>query len=99
LANANPAPPASDTGDLETILEVCHRSLRILTGVMIGAFVLIILCTTISTGPAVQVVGRGLYFVILLSAVASLVIWITRLRTERKMGRSSDVAAQVLKKL
>jgi len=74
-------------------LEFCQRILRALTGVMIGAFGLIVLLTTISTGPFAQVAGRGLYFLILTCAAASLGTWLTRLRAERRAGRRSHAVA------
>ena len=75
---------AATTSDLGAIYQVSRRVLRFLTGVMIVAFVLIVVLTTISTGPFVQVVARGLYFLILAVPVASLLTWILRLCAEMR---------------
>lgn len=76
-AEARPRDPAA-------LYEVSHRVLRFLTGVMIVAFLLIVVLTTISTGPFVQVTARGLYFLILAVPVASLLTWILRLWADRR---------------
>ncbi len=77
-------PPTASVPDLNAIYEVSHRVLRYLTGVMIVAFILIVVLTSISTGPFVQVVARGLYFLILAVPLASLLTWILRLWAERR---------------
>ena len=84
---SSPAPPVRQ--DLERLgaqIHLCQRLLHVLTGVMIGAFVLILLATTISTGAFVQVAGRGLYFVILAGAGLSVVTWGTRVWLEKRGG-------------
>jgi len=53
--------------------------------------------TTFSVGEPVQIIGRGLYFIILASVVVSLVVWAVRVRFEREMGKNTHVAAEVLK--
>lgn len=84
-----------DTGrDPTATLESCQRILRALTGVMIGAFGLIVLLTTVSTGPFAQVAGRGLYFAILTCAAVSLGAWLARLRAERRAGRRRHTLAE-----
>ncbi|MEE2658315.1 MAG: hypothetical protein VX733_07415 [Candidatus Latescibacterota bacterium] len=79
-------------------IDLCQRSLRSLSGVMIGAFVLIILLTTISHGDFVQVAARSLYFLILASVLTSLGAWIIRVLLEKKVGKEVKVSAEVLKK-
>ena len=77
---------APEVRDLKALYQVSHRILRYLTGVMIAAFILIVVLTTISTGPFVQVVARGLYFLILAVPVASRLTWILRIWAERAAG-------------
>jgi hypothetical protein len=84
---------------LEELVARCHRVLHALTGVMIGAFVLIVLFTTFSTGVFVQVVGRGLYFLILAAAVLSLGAWLLRVHSERRLGRAGVSAGGVARSL
>ncbi|MCY3737915.1 MAG: hypothetical protein OXG13_16005 [Gemmatimonadaceae bacterium] len=79
-AEARPRDPAA-------LYEASHRVLRFLTGVMIVAFLLIVVLTTVSTGPFVQIAARGLYFLILAVPVASLLTWILRLWAERRAPR------------
>jgi len=66
-------------------IALCHRILRYATGAILGAFVLIIATTTISTGPAVRFIAQTLYYVILLAAIASLAVWGLRVRMEKRM--------------
>ena len=80
------------------IITVCQRVLHALTGVMIGAFVLIVLFTTFSSGPFVQVTGRGLYFLILASAATSLATWIVRVRLEKRMGNETHAVSDLLRR-
>lgn len=81
------------------IINLCQRVLHALTGVMIGAFALIVMFTTFSSGPFVQVTGRGLYFLILASAVSSLATWIVRVRMEKRMGKETHAVADAFKRL
>lgn len=87
------APPA-----VPTAIGICQRVLRALTGVMIAAFVLIILLTTASTGPVAQVAGRSLYYVILAAAAVSLAAWAVRVRLERKAAKKADVATEAVRR-
>ncbi|MFH1570985.1 MAG: hypothetical protein ABIL09_23530 [Gemmatimonadota bacterium] len=73
--------PAPEAG-----LLLCHRVMRGTTAAILGAFLLIIALTTFSTGGFVQVVGKGLYYLILLAAATSLVTWIVRVRLEKRAG-------------
>jgi hypothetical protein len=91
--------PAPDPIDHSESIATCQRILRSLTGVMIGAFVSIVVLTTISVGDFVQFVGRGLYYAILASAVISLAVWAFRVRLERQMGKNTAIGAEVLKGL
>jgi ABC-type uncharacterized transport system permease subunit len=49
--------------------------------------------TTVSTGSFVQVVGKGLYFVVVVAAVTSLAIWTVRVRFQKRLGRGDLQAA------
>ena len=68
-------------------IQSCQRVLRLMTGVILGAFALIILMTTLSTGEVVQTSGRLLYYLIVLAALCSLGVWLYRLRTEKRLGQ------------
>lgn len=76
----------------------CQRILRILTVAIMGSFLLIIVLTTASTGVLVQVTAKGLYHLILLSALASLATWTLRVRLERKMSQGGGASAEKLKR-
>ena len=84
MGRQKPKAPADPGRDVEALYYISHRVLRYLTGVMIAAFVLIVVLTTISTGAFVQVVARGLYFLILSVPFASLLTWILRLWARRR---------------
>ncbi len=88
-----------ERGHMMGTIHICQRVLHGLTGVMIGAFALIVLFTTISSGPFVQVTGRGLYFLILAAAVTSLVTWIVRVRMEKRLGNETHVVADIMKRV
>lgn len=66
---------------------VCHRVLHVATGIILGAFVLIILTTTFSTGPAARTLGKACYFVIVVCALISLMVWYYRTRLEKRLER------------
>jgi membrane protein implicated in regulation of membrane protease activity len=66
------------------VIALCQKVLRLLTGVILGAFALIIAMTAVSTSPFVQVTAKGLYYLIVLAALASLVTWLYRLQIERR---------------
>jgi len=55
------------------------------TIVILVSFALIIVSTTVSTGPFVQVLGKALYYVIVLGVVVSLATWIFRGRLEKRL--------------
>jgi membrane protein implicated in regulation of membrane protease activity len=78
--------------DTQWNIAMCHQVLRAATALILGSFVLIIVATTISNGPFVQVLGKGLYYAIVISAVVSLLTWVYRTRLERQMEASSAPA-------
>ena len=78
-----------------SVIALCHRTLRIATGVILGAFVLIIAATTVSTGRGVQFVAQALYYVILAAAIASLTVWLVRVRMEKRMARDAAGASSL----
>lgn len=82
----------SESRDHTSEIALCHRILRIATGAILGAFLLIIAVTTVSTGPGVRFVAQGLYYVILTAAIASLVVWFARMRMEKRMGSDATHA-------
>lgn len=97
-----PGPTSSLTDEqriqMSGTIHLCQRVLHGLTGIMIGAFLLIVLFTTFSTGAFVQVTGRGLYFLILAAAMLSFGTWILRVVTERRLGGETHVLAEILRK-
>jgi hypothetical protein len=68
------------------LIELCQQALRVSTGVILAAFVLIIVLTTISTEGWVQTAGKALYYIIVLDAFGSLGIWYYRTRLEKSLG-------------
>ena len=59
----------------ERTIAICHKLMQLATVAIIGFFVAIVVMTTLSTGPFVQQVAKGLYFAILASAFGSLIVW------------------------
>ena len=68
------------------LIEFCQQALRVSTGIILAAFVLIIVLTTISTEGWVQTAGKVLYYIIVLDALGSLGIWYYRTRLEKSLG-------------
>ena len=77
--NENAAVAQRDT------IELCQKILRISTGIILAAFALIIVVTTISTQEWVLLVGKALYYIIVLDAFVSLGVWYYRTRLEKSM--------------
>ena len=63
----------------------CQLSIRVASGVILGAFLLIIGLTTASTGAFVQVAAKILYYVIVASAIFSIFVWCHRTRIEKRI--------------
>lgn len=82
--------PGNSHPQIEQRIQGCQRFLRLMTGVILGAFALIILMTTASTGPVVQTSGKLLYYLILLAALCSLGVWLYRIRIERLLGKPQE---------
>ena len=76
--------------DVQGRIQSCQRFLRLMTGIILGAFALIILMTTVSTGPVVQTSGKVLYYVIVLAAFSSLAVWLYRVRMEKHRGLTGE---------
>ena len=68
-------------------LALCQRMLRINTGVILAAFALIIILTTLSTAEWVQATGKVLYYVIVSQALASVMTWYYRTRLEKALAK------------
>ncbi len=68
-----------------THLAYCQLFMRAATAVIMGAFVLIVVLTTASTGAFVQVAAKVLYYVIVTSAIFSVVVWFYRTRIEKRI--------------
>ena len=67
---------------------LCQKILRISTGVILAAFVLIIVVTTISTDGWVLWVGKALYYIIVLQALVSLGAWYYRTQLEKTIPQA-----------
>ena len=67
-------------------LALCQKMLRINTGVILAAFVLIIILTTISTAEWVRGTGKVLYYIIASQALASVGTWYYRTRLEKALA-------------
>ena len=63
-------------------VRACMQIMRAATICILVSFVLIVISTTVSTGPFVQVLGKVLYYIIVFSAAVSLVTWFVRNRLE-----------------
>jgi len=63
----------------------CQLILRIATGVILAAFLFIILLTTLSTGELVRAIGKILYYLIIFSIFLSLAVWGYSSRVEKKL--------------
>lgn len=79
---------AEDTNAAQyKVLALCQKMLRINTGVILAAFALIIVLTTVSTAEWVRVTGKVLYYVIVSQALASAMTWYYRTRLEKVLAR------------
>jgi Kef-type K+ transport system membrane component KefB len=78
-----PLTPAARAG-LETSMALCQRVYRVATGVILTAFVLLILITTVSTGSFVQLTGKALYYVVLGGALLLAATWYRRTQLEKR---------------
>ena len=81
----NRSPQSGEDRENDPALRVCQQILRSATIVILVSFALIIVSTTVSTGPFVQVLGKALYYVIVLGVVVSLATWIFRGRLEKRL--------------
>jgi len=73
--------------DVAATIATCQKIMRLATVVMLGAFALIIVMTTASTGSLVLWTGKALYYVIVLGALVSLGTWLYRTRLEKQVHR------------
>lgn len=74
--------------DPQQRIQTCQKFLRLMTGLILGAFAIIILMTTVSTGEVVQTAGRLLFYLIALAGLSSLGVWLYRLKIEKRLGQS-----------
>ena len=68
-------------------LALCQKMLRINTGIILAAFALIIVLTTISTAEWARAIGKVLYYAIVLEALGSVGAWYYRTRLEKALAR------------
>ena len=76
--------------DYERIVALCQMVLRVATGIILTAFVLIIAVTTVSTGTLVRAGGQALYYVDVFSILVSVVTWLLRVRMEKRAGMKEN---------
>ncbi len=72
---------------LHKALALCQKIIRINTGIILVAFALIIILTTVSTAEWVRAAGKALYYVIALQALTSVGTWYYRTRLEKALAR------------
>ncbi|MCY4606611.1 MAG: hypothetical protein OXE49_20455 [Gemmatimonadetes bacterium] len=68
-------------------LALCQKMIRINTGIILAAFTLIIVLTTVSTAEWVRATSKVLYYVIVSQALASAMTWYYRTRLEKALAR------------
>ena len=68
-------------------LALRYKISRILTGVILAAFALIIILTTVSTAEWVRVTCKALYYVIVWDVFVGVGIWYYRTRLEKALAR------------
>ena len=90
---------AADPDSCAALIVMCQRALKWLTITIMTSILLVIAMTTVSTGSFVQVVGKGLYFVVVGAAVTSLAVWSVRLRLQKRLGTGDLQATGLLKRL
>ena len=78
--------------EVQEIQAKCQLILRIATGIILAAFVLIIALTTASTGELVRSAGKMLYYLIVFSILVSLVTWLYRERLGKKLGSDETLS-------
>ncbi|MFT5089934.1 MAG: hypothetical protein ACI906_002269 [Candidatus Latescibacterota bacterium] len=78
----------ADGGILQ--IDICHKVIRYCTGVILGAFVLMIVITTISSDPWVLSFGKALYWLIVGAAFFSLAVWLWRKNLEKDAEVAPD---------
>ena len=70
--------------DTEAPSRTSQQIMRAATTVILVAFVLIVVATTVSTGHFVQVLGKTLFYAIAAGAAVLLVTWLHRSWVERR---------------
>ena len=68
--------------------------MRFGTGIMLGAFVVIILSTTFSTADWVVSLGKVMYWVIVSITLLSLCIWVVRSQLSGKSENMKDITPE-----
>ncbi len=82
-----PPVPAVDGGSPQA-LAWCQLAYRVTTAAILGAFVVLVVITTVSTAPWVQWLGKLLYYAIVAGAVLSAAVWYVRSRIEKSQRRA-----------
>ena len=88
-----------DRAKCAATIDACQKILRSMTGIILASFLLIVTMTTVSTAPVVQFAAKTLYYLILASAVTSLVGWVVRVRFQKRLEKSVNATAEALRKL
>jgi hypothetical protein len=74
---------------LRVQLDMIDKITRFGTGIMLGAFAVIILTTTFSTADWVATLGKVMYWVIICIALLSLCVWGVRSRISGRKEKES----------
>ena len=75
-------------------MQFIDNIMRFGTGIMLGAFVVIILSTTFSTADWVVSLGKVMYWVIVSITLLSLCIWVVRSQLSGKSENMKDITPE-----
>ena len=75
-------------------MQFIDNIMRFGTGIMLGAFVVIILSTTFSTADWVVSLGKVMYWVIVSITLLSLCIWVVRSQLSGKIENMKDITPE-----
>ena len=75
-------------------MQFIDNIMRFGTGIMLGAFVVIILSTTFSTADWVVSLGKVMYWVIVSITLLSLCIWVVRSLLSGKSENMKDITPE-----
>ena len=70
----------------EGMIGLCQKILRINTSIILSSLVLIIVITTLSTDSWARLIGKILYYLIVLDTLLYLGVWYYRTRVEKALS-------------